>query len=376
DELLCQVGQRFRAALRDEDILARFGGDEFVVALFSIQKREHSGLVAEKLLASLNEPFVIESHALHISASVGIAIYPEDGQNTAALLRLADVAKKRLQSNGESGYLIYSPEMNIRAKEQWQLEGELRQALAGHDLLLHYQPKVSLRSGRIVGAEALIRWSHPEHGMMPPGRFIPLAEETGLILDVGNWVVEETCRQIRRWLDVGLDVVPIAVNLSARQFDEQLPRRLLAIVERYGIPCALLKLEITESLLVRSPDKVVLIMNELAAFGFTLALDDFGTGYSSLAYLKKFPITTLKIDRTFVIGVPGDENDCAIAQAIVTMGKQLRQEIVAEGVETPEQMEFLRKLGCDQLQGYLFSPPIDPDAFARMLKEKRRLSLD
>ena len=376
DELLCQVGQRFRAALRDEDILARFGGDEFVVALFSIQKREHSGLVAEKLLATLEAPFVIESHALHISASVGIAIYPEDGLNTTLLLRFADVAMKRVQTSSESGYLFYSPEMNVRAKEQWQLEGELRQALNGNELLLYYQPKVSLRSGRIVGAEALIRWSHPVHGMIPPGRFVPLAEETGLILDLGNWVLEEACRQIRCWLDAGLDVVPIAVNLSARQFDVQLPQRLQATVERHSIPCSLLKLEITESLLVRSPDKVVLIMNELAAFGFTLALDDFGTGYSSLAYLKKFPITTLKIDRTFVIGVPNDENDCAIAQAIVTMGKQLRQEIVAEGVETPEQMAFLRKLGCDQLQGYLFSPPIEAQAFARMVKEKQRLSLD
>jgi len=376
DELLCQVGQRFRAALRDEDILARFGGDEFVVALFSIQKREHSGLVAEKLLATLDAPFVIESHALHISASVGIAIYPEDGLNTTLLLRFADVAMKRVQTSSESGYLFYSPEMNVRAKEQWQLEGELRQALNVNELLLHYQPKVSLRSGRIVGAEALIRWSHPQHGMIPPSRFVPLAEETGLILDLGNWVLEEACRQIRSWMDAGLDVVPIAVNLSARQFDVQLPQRLLATVERHGIPCSLLKLEITESLLVRSPEKVVLIMNELAAFGFTLALDDFGTGYSSLAYLKKFPITTLKIDRTFVIGVPNDENDCAIAQAIVTMGKQLRQEIVAEGVETPEQMAFLRKLGCDQLQGYLFSPPIEPNAFARMVKKKQRLSLD
>ena len=197
-----------------------------------------------------------------------------------------------------------------------------------------------------------------------------------MILDLGNWVLEEACRQIRSWLDAGLEAVPIAVNLSARQFDGQLPERLQAVIERHGVPCALLKLEITESLLVRSPEKVVVIMNKLAAFGFTLALDDFGTGYSSLAYLKKFPITTLKIDRTFVIGVPNDENDCAIAQAIVTMGKQLRQEIVAEGVETVEQMTFLRNLGCDQLQGYLFSPAIPADAFAQMLREKRRLPLD
>jgi EAL domain-containing protein (putative c-di-GMP-specific phosphodiesterase class I) len=232
---------------------------------------------------------------------------------------------------------------------------------------------VSLRSGRIVGAEALIRWLHPEHGMIPPGRFIPVAEETGLILDLGSWVLEEACRQLRAWLDSGLDAAPVAVNLSARQFDSQLPARLQAAVERHGIPNELLKLEITESLLVRGQENVIPIMNALAAMGFSLALDDFGTGYSSLAYLKKFPISTLKIDRSFVIGIPSDENDCAIAQAIVTMGKQLRQEIVAEGVETREQMSFLRDLGCDQLQGYLFSPPVTAEAFERMIREKKRL---
>lgn len=376
DELLRQVGQRFRAVLREEDILARFGGDEFVVGLISIQKREHSALVAEKLLESLALPFIIDSHALHISASIGIAIYPEDGDDTAALLRFADVAMKRAQIGHDSSLLFYSPEMNIRAREQWQLEGELRKALSGSELSLHYQPKVSLRNGRIVGAEALIRWNHPAHGAVPPDKFIPVAEETGLILDLGGWVIDAACRQIRTWIDAGMELVPIALNISARQFDPGLPRRLHEVVTRHGVPCELIKLEITESLLVRGPEKVILIMNELAALGFHLALDDFGTGYSSLAYLKKFPITTLKIDRTFVTGVPTDENDCAIAQAIVTMGKQLRQEIVAEGVETHAQMDFLRRLGCDQLQGYLFSPPVAANDFAQMIRAKRQLPLD
>lgn len=376
DALLRQVGQRMRSVLRQEDILARIGADEFVVALSSIEKREHSGLVAKKLLACLESPFVIGSHAVHIGASIGISIYPEDGLNAGALQRFADIAMQRVQRNNESGFLFFSPEMNLRAKEQWQLEGELRQALNGHQLILHYQPKVSLRSGRIVGAEALIRWHHPVHGMIPPEKFVPLAEETGLILELGSWILEEACRQIRIWLDVGLEPMPIAVNISARQFDSQLPGRLQATIERHHLPCELLKLEITESLLVRGPDKVIPIMNELVALGFNLSLDDFGTGYSSLAYLKKFPITTLKIDRSFVVGVPDDENDCAIAQAIVTMGKQLRQEIVAEGVETLAQMSFLRELGCDQLQGYLFSPPIAAGDFERLVREGRRLSLE
>ena len=376
DALLRQVGQRMRNVLRQEDILARIGADEFVLALSSIQKREHSGLVAKKLLACLESPFVIGSHALHIGASIGIAIYPEDGLNAGALQRFADIAMQRVQRNNEAGYLYYSPEMNLRAKEQWQLEGELRKALSGHELMLHYQPKVSLRSGRIVGAEALIRWHHPEHGMIPPDKFVPLAEETGLILELGSWILDEACRQIQSWQDAGLESIPIAVNISARQFDNQLPERLQATIDRYRLPCELLKLEITESLLVRGPEKVIPIMNELVALGFNLSLDDFGTGYSSLAYLKKFPISTLKIDRSFVIGVPDDENDCAIAQAIVTMGKQLRQEIVAEGVETQAQMSFLRGLGCDQLQGYLFSPPIAADEFERMVRDGRRLLLD
>ena len=283
---------------------------------------------------------------------------------------------QRVQRNNETGFMYYSPEMNLRAKEQWQLEGELRQALSGHQLILHYQPKVSLRNGRIVGAEALIRWHHPAQGMIQPDKFVPLAEETGLILELGSWILDEACRQIRIWLDAGLEPIPIAVNISARQFDNQLPERLQETIKRYRLPCELLKLEITESLLVRGPEKVIPIMNELVALGFNLSLDDFGTGYSSLAYLKKFPITTLKIDRSFVIGVPDEENDCAIAQAIVTMGKQLRQEIVAEGVETQAQMKFLRSLGCDQLQGYLFSPPIAAEEFEHMIREGRRLLLD
>lgn len=375
DELLRQVGQRFRLALRDDDVLARGSGDEFVAALLDIRKREHAGFVAQKLLSALDEPFIIESHALHVGASIGISVYPENGDNAATLLRFAEVAMKWMQGTGDAGYLFYSPEMNLHAKEQWRLEGELRHALGAQELLLHYQPKVSLRSGRIVGAEALIRWQHPEHGMIPPGKFIPVAEETGLILDLGTWVLEEACRQLGEWIANGLDILPIAVNLSARQFDTQLPQRLQAVIERHAIPPELLKLEITESLLVRGPETVIPIMNELAAMGFSLALDDFGTGYSSLAYLKKFPISTLKIDRSFVIGVPNDENDCAIAQAIVTMAKQLRQEIVAEGVETTEQMAFLRDLGCDQLQGYLFSPPVAAHQFEAMIREGKRLPL-
>ncbi len=375
DDLLRQVAQRFRQSLRDEDVVARVGADEFVVALLSIQRREHAGIVAQKLLAALKPGFNIASMVLHVGASIGISVFPEDGMETASLLQFADVATKRLKTEVDAGYLFYSPTMNQRAKERWAIEGELRQALADGDLLLHYQPKVSLRNGRIVGAEALIRWRHPQRGMISPANFIPVAEETGLILELGDWVADEACRQIRAWRDTGLSIPVMSINLSARQFDELLPIRILATLDRHGLPPSCLQLEITESLLVRGTEGVVRIMNELVAIGLTLSMDDFGTGYSSLAYLKKFPITALKIDRSFVIGLPGDDNDCAIARAIVTMAQQLRQEIVAEGVETTEQMQFLRSIGCDQMQGFLFSPAVPPDELARMVREDVRLGL-
>lgn len=376
DELLRQVAKRFRQVLRDEDLLARVGGNEFVAALFGIQKHEHGGIVSQKLLAALAEPFDIESNIVYLGACIGISSFPEDGQDSTTLLRFADVAMNRMQAENAIGCLFYSPEMNQRANEQWQLEGDLRLALAGRHFRLHYQPKVSLRSGHIVGAEALIRWPHVTLGWVSPGKFIPVAEETGLILEIGSWVLEEACRQIKEWMDDGVDMPPVAINLSARQFDIDLPTRIQAALDRHGIPSERLKLEITENLLVDGTKNVVPIMNQLVAMGLALAIDDFGTGYSSLAYLKRFPITTLKIDRTFVVGVPDDQNDCAIAQAIVTMGQQLRQELVAEGVETVQQMAFLRDLGCDQLQGFLFSPAVSSADFKRMVLAGTRLDLE
>lgn len=373
-ELISEVGRLFRAVLRDPDIFARFDGSKFAIALTHVEKREHAGIVAQKLLAVLAAPIPIAGHALQISAHVGIAVYPEDSLDTASLVRFADVAMAKAAEAG-GGFLFYHDEMDQRAKEQLRMESELRSALAAGQLELHYQPKVSLRSGRIVGAEALIRWRHPERGMIPPGVFIPLAEETGLIFEIGSWVLEEACRQVRAWIDAGLSMPPIAVNLSARQFDRRLPARVQAVLERHQVEPSAIMLEITESLLVGGADNVIAIMNDLVAMGLALALDDFGTGYSSLAYLKKFPISTLKIDRSFVIGLPSEENDCAIARAIVTMAQQLRQEIVAEGVETVEQMAFLRDLGCDQLQGWLFSPAVTANDFARMQQEARRLNV-
>jgi diguanylate cyclase (GGDEF)-like protein/PAS domain S-box-containing protein len=374
NELLCEIGRLFRAALREGDVLARLDGHRFAVALLHVEKREHAGIVAEKLLATLSAPITIAAHSLQVGAHIGITVYNEDGADVTTLIRCADVAVAKAAQSIESNFLFYSEEMNQRAKEHLRIESELRQALQNNELQLYYQPKVSLRSGRIVGAEALLRWRHPVRGLVSPGVFIPVAEETGLILDLGEWVLEEACRQVREWRDANMITPPIAVNLSARQFDAELPRRVAAVLERHQVQPDQINLEITESLLVRGTDKVIAIMNQLVAMGMALALDDFGTGYSSLAYLKKVPISTLKIDRSFVIGLPYEENDCAIARAIVTMAQQLRQEIVAEGVETAEQMAFLRELGCDQLQGYLFSQPVPAAEFATMLREGKRLA--
>ncbi|TFW24313.1 putative bifunctional diguanylate cyclase/phosphodiesterase [Duganella callida] len=374
NELFAEIGRLFRASLREGDVLARLDGHRFAIALLQIEKREHAGIVAKKLLAALASPIAVASHNLQVGAHIGITVYAEDGGDVTTLIRCADVAVSKAAQSIESNFLFYSEEMNQRAKEHLRIESELRQALQNNELLLYYQPKVSLRSGRIVGAEALLRWRHPVRGLVSPGVFIPVAEETGLILDLGAWVLEEACRQVRAWRDANLIMPPIAVNLSARQFDAELPRRIAAVLEKHGVQPDQINLEITESLLVRGTDKVIAIMNQLVAMGMALALDDFGTGYSSLAYLKKFPISTLKIDRSFVIGLPYEENDCAIARAIVTMAQQLRQEIVAEGVETAEQMAFLRELGCDQLQGYLFSQPVPAAEFATMLREGKRLA--
>ncbi|MTW13968.1 EAL domain-containing protein [Pseudoduganella eburnea] len=375
NSLLVEVGRVLRQVLRDEDILARLDGGKFAAALPQIEKREHAAIVAQKLIAALEAPIQVGTHSLQVSAHVGIGVYPEDAQEASELVRGAEAAMSRVMPGQAPALLFYSEEMNQRAKEHLRIESELRQALANKELLLYYQPKVSLRSGRVVGAEALLRWRHPVRGLVSPGVFIPVAEETGLILDLGNWVLEEACRQIAAWRDANLMMPPIAVNLSARQFDNQLPQRVADVMARHQVPPEQLMLEMTESLLVRGADNVIAIMNKLVAMGLSLALDDFGTGYSSLAYLKKFPISTLKIDRAFVIGLPFEENDCAIARAIVTMAKQLRQEIVAEGVETIEQMSFLRELGCDQLQGYLFSQPIPAADFERMLGEGKRLAV-
>jgi len=369
DSLLAEVGKRLLGVLRDEDVVSRLGGDEFVIALFDINRREDAALVARKILAALAEPFFVEGHEILLSASVGISIFPEDGRDAETLLRNADVAMYRAKQLGNASYLFYSREMNLRSLERLKLEGGLRHALERNEFSLHFQPQLDLASGRIIGAEALLRWESLPRGPVPPAQFIPVAEETGLIVPIGEWVIEAACRQLRAWLDAGLQPVKVAVNLSPRQFSQHLPHIVMAHLANYGVPPCLLELEITESMLMHSADSVVAMMREFADAGIAMSLDDFGTGYSSLSYLKRFPIDTLKIDQSFVRGIPDDINDSAIAEAIIGMAKALRLRVIAEGVENEAQLNFLRDAGCDEIQGYWFSRPVVADAYALLLRE-------
>ena len=373
DQVLQEVANRFRTALRGADVVSRLGGDEFVVGLFDIVRREHAGMVAQKLLTSLDAPIVIDGHELKVGAAIGIAAYPDDGFDTETLLRLADIAMYRAKKTGPDAFEFYSQDMNQRAMDHLHLESQLRRGVERNELILFYQPKVSIPSGRIIGAEALVRWKHPERGMVPPGEFIPVAEETGLIMQISAWVLEEAFRQARRWKDAGFPVTRIAVNLSARDFSPTLPARVQQLLTDHGIGAEWIELEITEGMLMNNTDKVIAMMDELAALGIALSLDDFGTGYSSLSYLKRFPIHTLKIDRSFVINIPRDTNDCAIAGAIISMGKSLKHVVIAEGVESVDQLVYLKGLGCDEIQGYLFSAPVPAEKFEGYMREDKCL---
>lgn len=378
DMLLVEVAIRLRRALREQDVVARLGADEFAVALFGIDK-DSPGFVAQKLLALFDEPFFIDGHELRVGASIGVSLYPEDATDTETLLRLADIAMYRAKQGGENnegGYAYYSEEMNRNTLDLLRIETGLLHAFEYNELLLYYQPKVDMQTLAITGAEALVRWQHPERGLLLPGEFIPIAEETGLIVQLSDWVLDAVCRQARSWKDAGLSPIRIALNVTAREFTRSLPDRVAAALERHMLSGEWLELEITESMLMHSTDRVISIMEKICGLGITISLDDFGTGYSSLSYLKRFPINTLKIDRSFTMGIPDDTNDCAIASAIIGIAKQLRHKVIAEGVEDQKQFNFLREAGCNELQGYIFSRPVPAADFHAMLLEGRKLALE
>ncbi|WP_437882081.1 putative bifunctional diguanylate cyclase/phosphodiesterase [Pseudomonas sp. LRF_L74] len=361
DQLLRELAARLRGQLRNTDTLARIGGDEFVL-LVELAEREDAVTVAGNQLQLISRPFNIDQHDLRVSASIGIVLYPGDGTTGHELLINADAAMYHAKANGKNGYSFFEQSMNINARKQLQLLQDLRIAQEERQFILYYQLKFSADGQRAIGAEALLRWQHPERGLLMPDEFIPLAERTGLIIGIGEWVLDEACRQMREWHDMGHDDWRVAVNLSALQFAHAgLVRIVAATLERHDLPANCLTLEITESTAMQDADNSMLILGELAEMGVDLSIDDFGTGYSSLLYLKRLPANELKIDRGFVSDLEQDSDDAAIVSAIVALGQALNLRIVAEGVETSGQRDFLTDLGCDSLQGFLLGKPMPAD---------------
>ncbi len=357
DELLKEVARRLISRLREEDTIARLGGDEFAVILSGIKGREQAALIAENLQQSFAAPVKLAGQEVAISASIGITVAPEDAADEELLLKHADLAMYEAKARGRNTYHFFSQDLNEAAKEKLQIENQLREAIREHQFVLYYQPKIDIRSDVVIGYEALLRWIRPDGSMIPPLRFIPVAESTGLIVEIGEWIIWEACRFISRQQSRGLDV-SLSINLSARQFnDQKLPEIVQRVLQRTGAQPEKLIFEITESMLMGDTDAAVAQLNELKRLGVTLSIDDFGTGYSSLSYLKRFPVDELKIDRSFVKDIPHDTNDMDIVAAIIAMAQKMNLQVVAEGVETIEQVEFLKNNACYQVQGYYFSMP-------------------
>ena len=373
DQIIKGVAERLVGALRRSDTVARLGGDEFMVLLLGTSGEKAAARVAQKLIDVLRPPLRVEGHELTTSASIGIALFPHDGDDPETLLKNAANALSRAKEQGRNHYQFYTNDMNAVAFERLILESGLRKALEQGELVLHYQPKVSVADGSIRGVEALLRWQHPDLGMVAPAEFIPLAEETGLIVPIGAWVLRMACAQVSGWHRLGHGQLDLAVNISARQFQERnLVGTIAAAVSESGLPASHIELELTESVIMRDAQDAARRLKELTALGIRLAIDDFGTGYSSLGYLRTFPIHSLKIDRSFVRDIEGDPNSAALAKAIVAMAAGLRLNVVAEGVETQEQLERLREYGCQEYQGYLFSKPLPAEEMLGLLERARR----
>jgi diguanylate cyclase (GGDEF)-like protein/PAS domain S-box-containing protein len=372
DILLQEMAKRLTHTLRASDIIARFGGDEFVVLLSEIKDVPEVAGVANKILDALILPVRVADQEWRVTASIGISTFPDDAQDEQSLMKNADMAMYLAKSEGKNNYQFYSQEIRIEARERLILENNLRRAQEQSEFFLHYQPKVDLETSAITGVEALLRWHNPELGAVSPAKFIPLAEETGLIVPIGRWVLRTACAQGVSWQRQGLPDIPIAVNLSARQFaDENLLAEITAALVDSGMSPALLELEITEGMVMQNPERTVQKLDRIREMGVRLAIDDFGTGYSSLAHLKRFPIDTLKVDRSFISDIPHDAEDVAITGAIIAMGKSLDLLVVAEGVETQAQMDFLREHQCDQMQGYFFSKPVSAERLAALLQDHK-----
>jgi len=366
DLLLRGIAERLSGCIREGDTVARLGGDEFTVLLPELRYIEDCATVARKILENLARPFLLDGHEVFVSTSIGITLYPFD-ESIDTLLRNADTAMYHVKEHGGSGFEYYTAEMSTASLKRLSLESALRRALERQEFVLHYQPQVDLVSGQIAGAEALLRWQHPEWGQVAPGDFIPLAEETGLIVPIGKWVLSTACRQAKDWQDAGHPPIPVAVNVSARQFyQEDFMDTVCEALETTQLDARYLELELTEGTLMQNGPATTAMLNKLHSMGVQFSIDDFGTGYSSLSYLKRFPIDRIKIDRSFVTHITSDTDDAALTSAIIAMSHALGIQTVAEGVETREQLGFLRERHCDQMQGYLFSRPIPATEFGRL----------
>jgi len=367
--LLQSIAQRLTACVRTSDTVSRQGGDEFVVLLSEVGEAEDAALIAEKMRAAITAPHLIGDHDLHVTVSTGISIYPEDGADAQTLIKCADTAMYHAKESGRNNYQFFRCDMNIRAVERQSIEGGLRRALERQEFVLNYQPKVNLETGAITGVEVLIRWQHPERGLILPGQFIAIAEDSGLIVSIGHWVLREACMQARSWMDAGLKFERMAVNISAVEFRAKgFFERVCAILQESALEPHHLQLELTETVLMDSADATSVALQALSAMGVGLALDDFGTGFSSLSYLKRFPIDTLKIDQSFVHDVTTNASDATIVSTVIAMGKSLELRVVAEGIETSEQLAFLKSQHCAEGQGYYFGRPVPAPAFATLLK--------
>jgi diguanylate cyclase (GGDEF)-like protein len=369
DELLKSIAERMVACVRASDTVVRLGGDEFVI-LLADQPRDNDtlSLTVQKLRTAIAEPVQLEDRRLRVTCSMGVATYPNDGMDADTLIANADAAMYRAKEIGRDNFQLYTPELNVKIHEKFVMQEELRSAVARADFVLHYQPQIDLKSGRMFAVEALVRWNHPERGLVPPSSFIPVAEDTGLIVPVGDWVLHEACRQNKAWQEAGLPPISVCVNISARQFREKnLVARVTGALRQSGLDARWLELELTESLIMQDVELAVETMKALQALGVQLSIDDFGTGYSSLSALKTFPVTRLKIDKSFIDDLPDNENDRAVAGAVISLGRNLNLRVIAEGVETDAQVAFLRDNHCDEVQGYRFSRPLTAEGVAELL---------
>ena len=377
DAVLTEVAHRLRDAVRAGDTVARLGGDEFMIVATELRSEDDATTLARKILSAVSRPLNADGHELVITGSLGIAVFPRDGEDPDTLMRNADLAMYRAKEVSRDAFAFYAPEMNARMRRRLEIENGLRRALELSEFALHYQPKVDLRTGRMVGAEALLRWRRPDASLVSPADFIPLAEETGLIVEIGAWVIDHVCARQRMWADAGLKLCPVAVNVSARQFQQEgLADHVSQALRRHALDAHLLQLEVTETAIMLNPERTLAVLRDLKRIGVHISLDDFGSGYSSLNYLRRFPIDSIKVDQSFVRDISVDPDDASIVRLIIALGHDLDQTVIAEGVETPEQLHFLRRHHCDQMQGYLFSKPLPEEAFEAMLRAPRMLLLE